>query len=267
MKLDYIKQRKELASVLLFGVSVFLAIVIFIEMAGCIMTSARAEKLAQDAVSQSKPDPNEVETYFAKSREIADGLKKKNLFAPPPPKKHPVSQVSGILGDEVLIGDKWYKLGDKIGDAKIVAIEPTYVKIEWEGKEKVFAPISAAGTAAPMEVVKEPVVEEKVEPEKIAAESPKRVEPPVVKEKIEPKKIAAPAPKPVEVEVAVAPQDDDPFAFLGVELPPAVRAKLLEMWNNMSDQQKEEAKREWNNMPEEQKQQAIDQMQQHIDQM
>jgi len=49
----------------------------------------------------------------------------------------------------VLFNGKWYKVGDKIGDAKIVAIEAAQVRIEWEGKEKIFAPISAASSSGP----------------------------------------------------------------------------------------------------------------------
>ena len=152
MKLDYLKDKKESISIVLLGVSVFLAVCILVLVTGFFVTSARAEKLVKDTIAQSKPDPNDTEKYFAKSREVADELKKKNLFAPPPPKRNPVKGVSGILGDEALINGKWYKVGDKIGDAKVVAIEPTCVKIEWEGKETVHAPISAAsssGASAP----------------------------------------------------------------------------------------------------------------------
>ena len=51
----------------------------------------------------------------------------------------------GILGREALIGDKWYKVGDSVGDAKIVAIEPTKVKVVWDGQEKEFSPIGSSG--------------------------------------------------------------------------------------------------------------------------
>jgi len=34
-----------------------------------------------------------------------------------------------------------------VGDAKIVAIEPTLVRIEWEGNEKIFLPIDAKGAS------------------------------------------------------------------------------------------------------------------------
>jgi hypothetical protein len=58
-------------------------------------------------------------------------------------KQHPISYVSAIMGNEVCINEQWYKLGDVVKDAKIVAIEPTQVRIEWEGQEKTFAPIDA----------------------------------------------------------------------------------------------------------------------------
>jgi hypothetical protein len=100
--------------------------------------------VVRQAVAQSTPDPEVVEGQLARSRPIADNLKKSNLFSPPPPKQHPVKEVFAIFGDEVLIKDKWYKVGDTVGEAKIVAIGPTSVTTEWDGKEKVFHPIQAA---------------------------------------------------------------------------------------------------------------------------
>jgi len=76
-------------------------------------------------------------------------MKKKSIFAPPAPKQHPVKQVQGIWGNEALINGKWYKAGDRIADANIVAIEPTKVRTMWEGKEKVFRPIDAASPSRP----------------------------------------------------------------------------------------------------------------------
>ncbi len=238
MQDNYLKEK--LVVIVLLGVSAFLGIMILVKVRGFFVSSAWAENAVKRAVAQTKPDANDVEEYLAKSKTIADELKKKNLFAPPPPKKHPVSQVSGILGDEVLIKGKWYKVGDKVGDAKIVAIEPTQVKIEWEGKEKVFDPISAVSAAEPKKVVEKAVV----------------------KEKVEQKKIAAPAEKPVEEKVAAAPVEEDPLAFMGVKLSPKLREMLLQQWNKMSDEEKEKMKEEWNKMSDDEKQQAIEAMEQ-----
>ena len=96
------------------------------------------DRVAQ-AMARSAPDANEVKPYLDKAREAAEALKKKNLFSKEPPKEHPVKQIDGILGAEVLIGDKWYKAGEKVGDANIVTVEPTKVTVEWNGQKKVFS--------------------------------------------------------------------------------------------------------------------------------
>lgn len=157
MILDYLKNKsaarladkKEMASVVLFGVSVFLGILILIKATSFFVAPVRAENIAKEAVSQSKPNAKDMEKHFAAAVAIADGLKKNNLFAPPVPKQHPVTDVFGIMGNEALINGNWYKAGDRIGDARIVAIEPSQVRIEWEGSEKVFAPITSSGSAGP----------------------------------------------------------------------------------------------------------------------
>jgi len=142
-----VKERQELVSTVLLAGSAILGVMVLVTLVGYSVESARAERLIRTALAGGAADANAVEKYVAKGKEVADAMKKKNLFAPPPPKKHPVSEVRGIIGNRVLIDGKDYGLGDSVGDAKIVAIEPTYVKIEWEGETKVFAPISAAGVA------------------------------------------------------------------------------------------------------------------------
>lgn len=149
MKIDYLKEKKELVSIILLCVSGFLAVSILVKVTGFFTASARAEKIVKTAVAQNTEDANDIDKYFAKYKVLADALKKNNLFAPPPPKQHPVSEVLGIFGDEVIIRDRLYKVGDKVGDAKIVAIEPTKVTIEWDGKTKTFSPIDAGGSSGP----------------------------------------------------------------------------------------------------------------------
>lgn len=149
MRREYLYQNKKLALMLLLGVSIVCAAVILFRVTGFFADSSKAATLLKDAVAQSKPDANDMEKRLADSKTIAEELKKKNLFAPPPPKQHPVTAVSGIMGNEVLINDTWYKLGQMVGDAKIVAIEPTRIKMEWDGQEKVFAPIDAPTPAGP----------------------------------------------------------------------------------------------------------------------
>ncbi len=146
MNLDYLKDKKELISVLLLCVSAVMVVLIFIKTTSFFGVSAKAEELVNRATAKNNTNPEDIERYLAGSRALADELKKNNLFAPPPPKHHPVKEVRGIFGEEVLIEDKWYKVGDRVADAKILAIGPTEVKIEWDGREQVFSPISSSNS-------------------------------------------------------------------------------------------------------------------------
>ncbi|MHC4104509.1 MAG: hypothetical protein ACYSR9_06185, partial [Planctomycetota bacterium] len=149
MKIDYLKDKKEMVSVVLLCASAILAVFILVKVTGFFTASARAEKIVNKAIEQNTEDANDIDKYFAKYKMLADALKKNNLFAPPPPKQHPVKEVLGIFGDEVIIRDKLYKVGDKVGDAKIVAIESTQVTIEWDGKKKTFSPMDAGRASGP----------------------------------------------------------------------------------------------------------------------
>jgi hypothetical protein len=192
--------------------------------------------LARDAVAAAlahgEKDPNDPKGSVDPAKKTVDALKKSNLFVKTPPKEHPIKQVDGILGNEALIQDKWYKAGDKVGDAKILSVSATGILVEWDGKKKTFSPMASSAPEA----------------------GPSRPAPPQAKA-VEPNKPAKKADA-NEVKVA-APQTDDPFAFMGVTLSPKLRAMMLEKWNTMTDEQKEQAKKDWNQMPDEQKQQAI----------
>jgi len=241
MKLDFTKEKKNTISLLLLTSSALLGILIPIKLTAFLVTSGRQEKLIDEAALRCRIDPNATEKYLAKSKETAERLKKKNLFAPPPPRQHPVSEISGILGNEVLIRDKWYKVGDKIADAEILAIEPAQVKIKWDGKETYFAPIAAAGETSPEK-----------KPENRPDTKHKQAAPATVAQTQ-----ASPAP--------VTPAEEDILAWIGVKVSAQLRAKMLEKWNGLTDEQKEQTKEQWSKMPDEQKQQAVDQMEQNID--
>lgn len=143
MTLNYLKERRELVSVFLLIVSAVSAVLIVVKLNSYFANTAKAETLISRAVAQNDMDAEGMGRYFTSFKALADELKKNNLFAPAPPKQNPVRAIAGILGSEVLINNKWYKVGDKVADAKIVAIEPTKVTIEWDGKNKDFSPIDA----------------------------------------------------------------------------------------------------------------------------
>ena len=150
MKINYLKQKKELIPLVMLGASAVLAGLILMKTTSFFTSLARAESIVQKATAQNNVDENDADKYLAKYKVLADALKKNNLFAPAPPRQHPVKEVSGIFGNEVLIRDKWYKVGDNVGDAKIVAIEPTQAIIEWDGVKKAFLPFDAGVSEAPM---------------------------------------------------------------------------------------------------------------------
>ena len=106
MTIDYLKEKKELVSVVLLCVSAVLAVSILVEVAGFFTASAKAEKIVTDAVEQNAEEANDIDKYFTKYKVLADALKKNNLFVPPVARQHPVTEIAGIFGDEVIIRDK-----------------------------------------------------------------------------------------------------------------------------------------------------------------
>ncbi len=149
MKLDCLKDKKELVATALLAVAVLSVVLIVVKVADFFVTSANAQTAVEKAIAQSKPDAKNVTTQTGKLKKVADALKKQNLFSPPPPPQNPVKSVAGIMGDEAIINGKLYKVGAKVGDAKIVAIAPKAVTIEWNGKKTVFNPIDGGSSSGP----------------------------------------------------------------------------------------------------------------------
>jgi hypothetical protein len=230
MQIRTADKNRERISLLLVAAAVLLGAWACAKVAGFYVQRVRMQRVL--TVTQKPHDPNGLKQSLGQAKKAADTLKQSNLFVKTPPKQNPVKQVEGILGSEAFIAGKWYKVGDKIADAKIVTIGATKVEIEWDGKTTSFSPIGAA-SAPPA--------------------------PPVAGA---PKKEAGPTPpKPPEAKVAKAeapaPVEEDPLAWLGVKLSPKMRALLLEKWNNASPEEREKGKEEWNKMSDEQKQQAV----------
>jgi uncharacterized membrane protein YgcG len=142
--LSKLAEKKDAICVGLLLASGVCVVLLLIKVTGFFVTSARAETLVRRAAVQNKVDVNDTAKHLQKYVAAAEDLKKKNLFAPPEPKRNPISEVVGIIGSEAIINGELHKVGDKIGDAEIVAIEPTRVKVRWDGREHVFAPFEQA---------------------------------------------------------------------------------------------------------------------------
>jgi hypothetical protein len=235
MQVSAIHRNRDRISWGLLAAAALLGVFTVAKVAGFCVQRGRMQALG--TLAGSTGDPNRLKQSLGEAKKTVDSLKQNNLFIKAPPKQNPVKQVEGILGQEALIGGKWYKVGDKVADAKIVAIAATQVEVEWDGKKTSFSPIASvsAGPPAP----------------RAAPGGP-------------PKKGAGPQPpKPAEAKGAkppAPPAEDDPLAWMGMKLSPKVREKFLQMWNSMPDDQKEAAKDKWNSMPEDKKQEAIEQM-------
>ena len=151
MKLDYIKENKKIISVVLSGMAVLFAVLIVIKITSYFKLSARAGNVGnaiRTIIAKDNNRQEELNKCLSPTKEMAESLKKKNLFVPSQEKKNPVTEVRCILGDEVFINNKWCKEGEMVQDAKIVRLEPTQVTIEWEGKTTVFGPLDAPGSPA-----------------------------------------------------------------------------------------------------------------------
>ena len=108
----------------------------------------RVTSLTLRSLTADEPNEATVKAYLAQDFNSVEQLNKSHLFAPAPPKRNPVAAVQGVMGQSALINGKWYSVGDKVKDAKIVAIESTLVTVEWKGKKSTFAPIDG-GSAGP----------------------------------------------------------------------------------------------------------------------
>jgi hypothetical protein len=151
MKLNDIKEKKELISVALSGISVLFAVLTIMKIISYFGLSARAqdiEHIFQTIKARDNTKRDELDKYLRPTKELANSLKKSNLFAPPQEKKNPITEVRCILDNEAFINGSWYKQGGMVQDARIVTIEPAQVSIEWDGKTTVYRPMDASMASA-----------------------------------------------------------------------------------------------------------------------
>ncbi len=146
MKIESWKNRTESLTKILLAVAVLLGALTFLRI-GSFLNSSQAMAMAGQ-VDRGDPGASDLKTVLDETKASANQIKKNNLFAPGAARQYPVNEVIGILGHEALIGDKWYRTGDSVGEAKILAIEPTKVRMVWNGQEKEFSPIGATGGPA-----------------------------------------------------------------------------------------------------------------------
>ena len=217
--------------------------------ATAILTAKGNTEIISELIAQNQPEPNRLKEHLGHYQEFADGLQKKNLFTEPPKPPQPPKQCTAILGDEAFVDGKWVKVGDTVGaGAKVVAIEAALVKLDWKGKEIILAPIKIASSSRPG-------------PSRSRAPAPPRQNKP---KRPRPENHNPKPSEPLPVAQAQPVQEDDPLAWLGVEIPASVREKLIQMLGKIPEEHKGKMKEQWANMSKEQKQQAVDAWTQHL---
>ncbi len=103
---------------------------------------------AEGLVARARQE-TDLQSMLAPDRDMAEAIKKKNFYVPPPPKRNPVTEVTAIVGKEAFINGQWHKAGDHIGDAVLLDLCPAYVTVEWDGQKKQFSPLGAPDSGGP----------------------------------------------------------------------------------------------------------------------
>jgi len=249
MTIDYLKEKRELVATVLLAVSVIAGLLIVVKVTGFFVTSARAEGTVKQAIEQGKPDTKNLTAQLDRFKQVADALKKSNLFAPPPPKQNPIKAVMGIFGDEALINGKWYKVGAKVGDAKVVAIAPDAVTTEWNGQQKTFNPIdgSSSGSSGPARPARRSSSSRSSSASKGSrSAAPKLV---TVQRRLTSNNVSGPVTRDTFAQLG---------AGLGVAMPPKVQDNLMKYWNGLSDQEKARSQESWNRMSDRERRQTLE---------
>ena len=151
MNFNYIKNKEKYFSKALLLLSLLLIALLVFKVAAFGIGSILLPDKINTAVTASTEKAQGDEEDKTKNNEAVEKLKQKNMFTPPAPKPVPPA-CSGVLGDEVIINGKGYKVGQEVGGAKIVAITPNEVTILWEEKEMklpVFGAVRSNGPPPP----------------------------------------------------------------------------------------------------------------------
>jgi hypothetical protein len=141
--------RKDPLPPVLLAVSGLLGALSLYQVAASVEASRAAEVGLSQVLAAGHATEADVQSQVALAKLAAGKLERKNLFNPAAPPRNPVTEVAGILGDEALINGRWYKAGDHVEDALVVAVEPTKVRIKWREQESEFLPICSSGVGGP----------------------------------------------------------------------------------------------------------------------
>ncbi len=150
MKFEDMKKKQGYIPRALLLLSGLLALLIGAKVYAFVATSKQIPVDLEKILKAPGRNEEKIEKYQSFYTDAVGALKKQNFFMPPKPAmKNPVTRVTAILGDEVCISNKWYKVGDKIQDAKVTSISSNEVTIVWNEKETKLQPFDSVTIAPP----------------------------------------------------------------------------------------------------------------------
>jgi hypothetical protein len=143
------KQDQKMVRILLSVLTVFLAVCIFTKVWTFVAAVRAPRRVAEATVRESTTLHGVTEKSSPSGSDPPKQLTQKNVLVPRPPKQNPIVEVTGILGSEAFINGRWCKVGDTIGEARVLAVEATVVKVLWDGQTLAYSPIDSPKRSTP----------------------------------------------------------------------------------------------------------------------
>ena len=144
MNLKNEKDRKSFCSVLLLVMALVLLCGTAMLLAKIAGANSKDRDWTKEVLAQIKPDAEKTQEYLQTYKKAAADLTKQNMFVPPADESVAPGDCTAIFGDEARIGDRWYKAGDQVGDARIESIEPTVVTLLFNEQRITRKPVLVA---------------------------------------------------------------------------------------------------------------------------
>jgi hypothetical protein len=141
---------EHVASRALMAAAVAMCGLLFVKAASVAVQAATAKTRVAEAFEASRKDADALDRYKKAMQEKVKKAIAGDPFLPEALKPQP-PQPAGIMGDEALFNGQWYKVGSEVAGAKILRIDPLFVKLEFQGKETVVVPQAAPDPNARMQ--------------------------------------------------------------------------------------------------------------------
>ncbi|MCP4710124.1 MAG: hypothetical protein GY869_15995 [Planctomycetes bacterium] len=97
-----------------------------------------------EVLAKIMPDDEKTQETLQEYKKSARDIAENNMFIPKSDESNPPGDCTAIFGDEARIGNRWYRAGDLVGDARIESIGPTVVTLLFEEKLITRKPVMVA---------------------------------------------------------------------------------------------------------------------------